>query len=221
MLEAKKSAWFESIFAIYNRNLLKRRFNSLQISGLDVLRKKSPDIPAIIYTNHSSWWDGLVAFQISYQVKADSFVMMEEKHLKKMLLFRKLGAFSVVREKPFEAAKSIDYAVNLLKEKPKRVLWIFPQGEILPNDLRPLMFYKGISKIIAKSGKCLLIPAVFRYEFLGEYKPEIFIRIGETELFENNLKITTEHLEYKTTLFLDKLKSDILNKNFNEFEKIF
>lgn len=220
MLEAKKSAWFESIFAVYNRNLLKRRFQTLQVSGLDILRKKIPDFPTIIYANHSSWWDGLVAFQISRLLKMDSFVMMEEKHLKKLFLFRKLGAFSVVREKPFEAVKSINYAANLLKENIGRTLWIFPQGEILHNDSRPFYFYKGISKIIEKVEKCSVVPVAIRYEFLDEFKPEIFVKVGEAEFFDKKAKDASGNFENKLALLLDKLKSDILNKNFNDFEKI-
>src|SRR5215210_7489129 len=98
MLEANKSLWFEKIFGVYNRNLFKRRFNSLQVSGLNLLKEKEDKTPLIIYANHSSWWDGLVAFQISFQCGLDSYIMMEEKHLKKLRLFRKLGAFSIVRE---------------------------------------------------------------------------------------------------------------------------
>ena len=221
MLEANKTAWFEKLFAIYNRNLLKRRFQSLQISGLDILRDRNPDIPTVIYANHSSWWDGLVAFQISHVLKMDSFIMMEEKHLKKLFLFRRLGAFSVVREKPFEAVKSINYAAKLLREKPRRTLWIFPQGEILNNDSRPFSFYKGISKIIDKIEKCSVVSLAFRYEFLGEFKPEIFIKVGEADFFAKNAISKTEILENKLALLLDKLKSDILNKNFNDFEKLF
>lgn len=219
-MEAEKSVLFERIFAIYNRNLLKRKFHSLQISGLDVLRKKEANIPLIIYVNHSNWWDGLVVFQISNALKMDSFIMMEERQLKKLNIFRKLGAFSVVRENPFEAVKSINYAVQLLKEKPARALWIFPQGEILNNDIRPITFYKGILKIIEKVGKCLIVPIALRYEFLGEYKPEIFINIGETDVFSGNKKCEVKDLERKLTHLLDELKHNVLNKNFNNFEKI-
>jgi 1-acyl-sn-glycerol-3-phosphate acyltransferase len=220
MLEAKKSALFERIFAIYNRNLLKRRFDSLQVSGLEILRERKSNIPLIIYANHSSWWDGLVAFQISRALKMDSFIMMEEKHLKKLFLFRRLGAFSIVREKPFEAMKSINYAVNLLKENQERILWIFPQGEILHNDSRPFYFYKGISKIIDKLEKCSVVPLALRYEFLGNFKPEIFVKVGKAKFFDNEAKANAADFENKLALLLDELKSDILNKDFNNFEKL-
>src|SRR5215204_4434982 len=114
MLEANKSVIFEKIFSLYNRNLFKRRFHSLQVSGSEFLLNKNTNVPLIIYCNHSSWWDGLVAFQISYRTRLNSFLMMEEKQLKDLRLFRKLGAFSVDRDKPFEAIKSIRYAATIL-----------------------------------------------------------------------------------------------------------
>ncbi|MEP7038145.1 MAG: lysophospholipid acyltransferase family protein [Acidobacteriota bacterium] len=223
MLEANKEAWFEKIFAIYNRNLIKRRFHSLQVSGLDFLRNKNVEIPLIIYANHSSWWDGILIFEISRRVKLDFFVMMEEKQLKDLQLFRKLGAFSVVRENPRKAIESINYAVSLLKN-PRRTLLVFPQGEILPSDLRPLNFYNGLSRIIEKTAKVFAVPLAIRYEFLGEFKPQIFVKIGLHELIEADQqfdsKSLTENNSNRLTNLLDELKTDITKKDFSQYEQI-
>lgn len=223
MLEANKSRWFEKVFAVYNRNLLRRRFNSLRVCGLERLLKKK-EAAAIIYVNHSAWWDGLIAFQISHRTKSDSFIMMEEKQLAKLFVFRNLGAFSVVRENPREAKKSIDYAVKLLIEKPNRTLWIFPQGEILPNDIRPLKFYGGLPRIIKKVENCRVINLAMRYEFTGEFKPEIFVRLDETELnaspadFDN--KTLSKLLADRLTDNLACLKTDIINNRLTEYQNI-
>lgn len=222
MLEANKSKWFEKVFALYNRNLLKRRFHSLKVFGLENLESK--DIPTIIYANHSSWWDGLVVFQILHETKADGFVIMEEKQLKNLQLFRRLGAFSVVRENPREAIRSINYSVELLQENPHRTLWIFPQGEILPNDWRPFKFYNGISRIIEKVGKCQTICLTMRFEFLGEFKPEIFVRIEKPDIVKVDdsfdAKNLTNKLADNLTVSLDKLKNNILQKDLKEFKEI-
>jgi 1-acyl-sn-glycerol-3-phosphate acyltransferase len=225
MLKARKSVWFEKIFAVYNSNLIKRRFNSLQVSGLNFLSERDKNFPLIIYVNHSSWWDGLVAFQISREIKLDSFLMMEEKQLRKLRLFRKLGAFSVIREKPREAVKSIHYAADILRKKPNRTVWIFPQGEILPNDIRPLGFYNGLTKIIEKVGTCYAVPVAIRFEFLGEFKPEIFVKIGKPEIFNNDgsffPKKATATFEKKLIETLNTLKAQILKNNLDDYQKIF
>lgn len=225
MLEARKSVWCERIFAVYNSNLIKRRFNSLQVSGLDFLTARDKNLPLIIYANHSSWWDGLVAFQISREIKLDSFLMMEEKQLRKLRFFRKLGAFSVIREKPREAAKSIHYAADILQEKSNRAVWIFPQGEILPNDIRPLRFYNGLTKIIEKVGICHTVPVAMRSEFLGEFKPDIFVKIGEPDIHNDDKdffsKKMTALFEKKLTETLNALRTQILTKKTDDYQKIF
>lgn len=224
MLKAKKSLWFESIFAVYNRNLIKRRFGSLKISNLETLQNFDRHFPLIIYANHSSWWDGLTAFEISRAANLDSFVMMEEKHLRRLFLFRKLGAFSVNRENARSARESIEYSAGLLNENSRRTLWIFPQGEILPNDSRPIVFFGGLSKIIKKVRNCYALPLAMRYEFSGEYKPKIFVKIGKADFIEQNenfnIKRQTEDFSKKLTTLLDDLKSDILSGNLTEYCKI-
>jgi chlorobactene lauroyltransferase len=218
MLEANKKKWFEKIFAVYNRNLFKRKFNSFQVSGIESLTK----FPLVIYSNHSTWWDGLVAFEIAQKANLDFFVMMEEKQLKNLQLFRKLGAFSVVRENPREAIKSVNYAAKLLKDKQDRIIWIFPQGEILPNDVRPIKFYNGVSKIIEKVDQCYSVPIAMRFEFLGEFKPDIFVKIGSPQMFDKSLqsKDLTLQLAENLTETLDNLKSDIINKKTQHYQNL-
>jgi 1-acyl-sn-glycerol-3-phosphate acyltransferase len=220
MITAQKSALFERVFSLYNRNLFKRRFANFRVAGLDKLRERNKTFPLILYANHSSWWDPLVAFWICQNAKCDVYAMMQEKNLQKLPFFRKIGAFSVVRESPREAVKSIRYAVNLLRENPKRTILIFPQGEILPNDVRPLKFYNGLARIIEQTGKCLVVPLAMRYEFLDDFKPEAFARVSELEIFENNTdsKQLTLNLSEKLTKTLDSIKADILEMNFDDYE---
>lgn len=219
MLKAQKSRPFEKLFAVYNRNLFRRRFSALRVQGIENLENRNPNLPLVLYVNHSSWWDGLVAFEIGRATRLDQFVMMEEKQLKRLFLFRRLGAFSVVRENPREAVRSVNYAVEILMEKPNRALWIFPQGEILPNDTRPLRFYQGLARIVEKTGECLAVPVAMRYEFLGEFKPVAFAKIGSAERFAHvaDAKQITERLSMQLTESLEDLKADIATEKTNDF----
>lgn len=223
MLKPKKSKWFEKIFSIYNRNLIKRRFNSLRVSGFEFLQNKKNGFPLITFANHSSWWDGLILFELFQHFDIENYVLMEEKQLKDLFLFRKLGAFSIVREEPKKALESIYYSAKLLRKSSKTNLLIFPQGKILPNDLRPLKFFNGISRIIEKCGNCQTVPIALRFEFINEFKPEAFIKIGKPKIFENiskgERKTLTNTLAKDLTVLLDELKVDILNQNFDSFKR--
>ena len=222
MLEAKKSEIFRKIFGVYNKNLLKRKFHSLHVSGIENFQNLS--LPYLIYANHSSWWDGMVAFHISEFLKLESFIMMEEKQLKKMQLFRRLGAFSVIRENPREAIKSIKYAAKLLKVNSRNTLWIFPQGRILPNDVRPLKFYNGLAHIVKNIDKCSIVPLAMRYEFLGNFKPEIFVSIGKPFIIDGQNNSSKNELtgifSKQLTELLDELKSNIETNKLNNFHNI-
>lgn len=224
MLEADKSKWFEKIFEFYNRNLIKRRFHSLEVSGIENLRNNLNKSPLITYANHSSWWDGLILYEIFSHFDFENYVLMEEKQLKNLQLFRKLGAFSIIREDSRKAVESINYAVKILKENPKANLWIFPQGKIQPNDVRPLNFFNGISKIILKSTDCNAIPVALRFEFLKKFKPECFVKIGEMKRFQkiskNESKTLTKSFQVNVESLLEDLKADIIKNKLQNYKKL-
>lgn len=225
MLKAKKSFWFEKLFAVYNRNLLKRRFYSFQIQNLENLLRRDKSIPLIIYANHSSWWDGLILFEILKNLDFENYVLMEEKQLLNFKFFRRLGAFSIIRDKPFEIKKSLRYILKLLTNGSNKTLLIFPQGQIFPNDRRPLQFFEGLTYLCETIPKCGLIPCSIRIEFLGEFKPEIFVHFGDILYFEKtkkkNRKLLTKKLENILTENLDSLKSDIIENKFENYKKVF
>ena len=223
MIPARKSAWFERLFAIYNRNLIARRFEGLRVAGLGHLRDRPRDAPLVLYANHSSWWDGLVAFQIGRALELDQYAMMEERHLREYPFHRRLGAFSVVRENAREAARSIEYAGELLRGT-SRVLWIFPQGVTLPNDVRPLRLYTGAAHIIKQTGTVYVAPVAMRYEFLDDFRPDILVRVGEVERIETganfNAKKVTGLLTENLTSTLDRVCGDIIQRDLTHYEEI-
>jgi 1-acyl-sn-glycerol-3-phosphate acyltransferase len=223
MITARKSAWFERVFAVYNRNLLARRFEGLRVAGLRHLRERTRGVPLVLYANHSSWWDGLVAFEIGRACALDQYVMMEERQLARLRLFRRLGAFSVERERAREARRSVEYACELLRGT-EGALWLFPQGVTLANDVRPLKFYTGAAHIIRRAGGAYVAPVAMRYEFLEEFRPEAFARVGAPERVtvdeSFDVKDLTRHLSDELTRTLDRLRADVLEAKFEEYEEI-
>ena len=223
MIPARKSAWFERAFAAYNRNLIARRFEGLRVAGASNLRERPHDAPLILYVNHSSWWDGLIVFQIGRACRLDQYALMEEKQLRVYPLFRWIGAFSIVRERAREAAESVDYAAGLLRGT-ARALWIFPQGETLPNDVRPLQFFNGVAHIIKRAGGADAAPVALRYEFLDDFKPAAFARVGAVQRIdvgENfNAKLITPALAERLTMTLDQVRADVLRGRLDEYVEI-
>ena len=93
--------------------------------------------PAVIYGNKQE--PILISLDL---FDHDAYGIMEERQLRRYGFFRRLGMFSVDRENFRSARRSLDYAATLLRGT-GRVLWLFPQGEIVPNDRRPVRCYRA------------------------------------------------------------------------------
>ena len=223
MITARKSKSFERVFAAYNRNLIARRFEGLRVAGLKHLKDRAAGVPLVLYANHSSWWDGLVAFAVGRKCGLEQYAMMEERQLAQYPFHRKLGAFGVVRENARESVRSIEYAAQILNET-SRALWIFPQGETLPNDARPLKMFTGAARIIERLTRVDVAAVAVRYEFLDDYRPEIFVRIEPPERIvpgkNFDAKSFTRAMERQLTGALDRVRDSILRADFDGYEEI-
>ncbi len=220
MIEANKNIVLERMFSIYNKHILKKQFYKIHIKGN--ISNRDMNLPTIMFGNHSNWWDGFLAFYLSFDLwKTDQYLMMDLKQMRKYKFFRRIGAFSVNRESARESYESVVYAANLLKNK-NTMLWIYPQGEMLPNDIRPLRFQNGLSKLLELTGKVNLIPVVLNYEFMMEQRPEIFINVSESITVDDKCtkQEKTERLNKVLTDLLDRQKNNIINGNLEGYEEV-
>lgn len=213
MIEANKNIAIERMFDLYNKLIMKKQFSKIHLKGSDNIRKRNINLPTIMFGNHSNWWDGFMAFYLSFSMwKTDQYLMMDIKQMRKYKFFRRIGAFSVNRESARESYESIMYAAELLKKK-DTMLWIYPQGEMLPNDKRPLKLQNGLAKLIEMNADVNLFPVVLNYEFIMEQRPEVFINISESITVDKKLtkQKKTDCFNKILTELLDEQKKNIVN----------
>jgi 1-acyl-sn-glycerol-3-phosphate acyltransferase len=170
--------------------------------------------PLIIYLNHPSWWDGYMAIVLHRMVLANrfqGFCMMEEKQLRRYRFFTWIGAFSVDRADARSAMDSVAYIGRLLAERRDRALAIFPQGEIAPNDRRPLTMFSGMAHVARRAGGATLWPVALRYELRGEQRPEAFIRAGPAHYAPADLdtRALTAESGARLTAACDALRDEV------------
>lgn len=184
-------------------------------------------LPMIVCANHSSWWDGYIAAIIERQIGVDTYLMMEESQLRRYFFFRWVGCFSVDRHNTRSALKSLHYAARMLKTQAGRMVWLFPQGEISPNDRRPLIFYNGAAYLARLSAPAYLYPVATRIEYLGEQRPALFISMGEPLLITTEesratdfLRSYTQEMEKRVTTELDALRDAIVAGELSNFTLI-
>lgn len=212
MIPAGKSASFQMVFRKYNEwYLIRRNFHSLTITGsLDALPAQQP---VIYIMNHSSWWDGLLAYHAYNRTSVgDHYMMMEERQLKRYDFFRKAGAFSIEKSSPSDVRQSMRYAAGLL-EQSKRI-WLFPQGEIRHLETRPLTFRPGIGLLLRQAPpETAVIPVTLHYGLYQQPRLQASLHIGEP-IFQNWKQIGSSDcakmLEDRLTVQLDQHSQQLL-----------
>lgn len=178
VIPARKNAFAERLMFWQLRRMLRRSFHCVWIRGRENLRAVAGEGAVIAFSNHTNWWDGLLIFLLTRELPEKSLhCMMEEKQLQHYRFFTWIGAFGVNLDSKREAARSLRYALRLLEE-PNHLVWIFPQGEMLPPT-QPILAHPGVAFLARKAKGARMLPIAFRYEFLRQDKPEVLIEIGE------------------------------------------
>lgn len=157
--------------------LLKKKFAAIRIKNKHLLHKRDKTKPVIVYAPHICWFDGMLAYFLNRQIfKLDIRFMVEELHL--LPIMRRFGAFSIDKKSPKSVLKALNFAVNHLNS-PDKVLHIYPQGIIRPQDYSPMEFGSGISYIASNLDGVNLVPLCVRYCFLRDTSPEILVEVKE------------------------------------------
>ena len=177
MIAANKNDILDALLFLYFRRLARRAFHTIAGRGFEHLRNLPPDRPVLLFCNHTNWWDGLILYLLTRQMRHKSvYCMMEEKQLKHYRFFTWLGAFSVDLSSPLRSAVALRYAQRLLQRK-ETAIWIFPQGKLCrPSD--PVEIRPGTDYLAKNSPHALLVPVAMRYEFFREDRPNVLIEIG-------------------------------------------
>jgi len=171
MIKAKHHSVIYPLFKWLTRFLLKRNFNSLHIEG----NFTDNGCSVLVLANHISWWDGFWVEYLNQKVIHRRFhFMMLEEQLKKHWYFQYTGGYSV-KKNSREIVKSIDYTIELLKDKDNVVL-MFPQGKIHSGHNSSIHFEKGIQHIVAECADDAQVLFVANFtDYFSDAKPNLFI----------------------------------------------
>jgi 1-acyl-sn-glycerol-3-phosphate acyltransferase len=176
MIAANKNDVLDSFLYLYFRWLARRSFHLVATRGLENLRNLPADRPVLLFCNHTNWWDGLMLYLLTRQIRKACYCMMEEQQLKHYRFFAWLGAFSVDLSSPIRSAASLRYAQRLL-QKEDTAIFIFPQGRISrPNE--PIQARPGTDYLAKTATRSVLIPVAMSYGFFREDRPNVLIEIG-------------------------------------------
>ena len=211
MIRAQHRLWADFIFQPYLTRLFKRNFHTIQVLG--ALPEIPPHLPLLLLPNHSTWWDGFFVYLLNKRIfRRTAYLMMLEEQLSRYRFFAKIGAYSIEPKYRQGIVKSLGYTVELLNQRTSLVS-VFPQGELLPWQTRPLGYKRGVEWILRKYGKSVaVLPLAIRTEFLGEKRPSVFFLFGDVSSCDAETFQGIDWLEKTESALLDDLAMRILRQ---------
>lgn len=223
LIKAYKHGWPRLAVDRMIRSKMTGGLHQVRVQGLDRLRAALDAEPGgtLFLANHSCWWDIFTAHYLNESIPVEGYGMMEHFNMVRFGFFRRIGAFSVDRTDPGAVRASLEYAAELLRG-PRAGLWIFPQGRMVGNDVRPLGFQPGVRALLRVAGRIRVVPTALRFEFWQDERPEAFVRFGEPTWVDRSERSgLLETWERRLTEELDALKVDVTAQDAARFQPLF
>lgn len=202
MIEAARSPRFVRWFGHHVESKLRATFCAVHVRGLDRLRGYKAQTPLLIISNHSAWWDPLVAIWLCTRKLDDvaAYGMMDAANLQRLRFFRWMGAFGVDLGSRRDGAQVARYALRLL-EDPRTLVWIYPQGAERPPH-EPLHFLPGAAGIARRAPNARVVPVAVQYVFEGQEKPSLYISVGNVMTREHAADVSAQQRAVEAELEL-------------------
>jgi 1-acyl-sn-glycerol-3-phosphate acyltransferase len=175
------SAWLQRGFHAFLRPYLRRHFQciglhraSYRVSGIEKGR------PRIVYSNHPSWWDPLVAHYLNAALFSPRqfYAPIDAAALKQYQVFAKLGFYGVDLQSISGAADFLKTSVAILNNG-RSVLWITPEGRFCDVRDTSATLMPGLPHLCTKLHSGTVIPMALEYVFWEERLPICLVMFGE------------------------------------------
>lgn len=216
---ARHPIWTPAVDA-YNLSAVRGHFASVRAS---IEQPDAVPTPTLVHATHVSWWDGHVGLVVARALGLELRVMMLESELKKYAFLRFSGAFGFTPGSAGSVKDAIRYAARQL-EQPRFVL-MFPSGEILPANRRPMPFHPGVASMALQAarefGQVNVRAMALRLEHRGQARPEVFVRLGAPRaVASGRLASLTGSLRDDLCLEADGLDADLRDGALGAYTQI-
>ncbi len=217
MIRARRVNWFNTWFSGHARSRIRNTFGEVRAHGLDAAQKVAAEGPVLVVSNHTSWWDPLVALHVStHMLGLAGHAMMDAKNLRRLPFFGLVGGFGVELGNPKDGAAVIGYAAELL-ETPNNLVWVFPQGAERPIHERPLGFRRGAGEIARLAKNARVLPIALHYEFGGSEQPTLWLSFGDVVASTQDTAQNQAAQEQSVTVELERIEKALGHKSGLEF----
>lgn len=174
-------AWFQNGFHRFLRPFLKRHFHAVAVesrsrAALDF----DNDEPLLVYGNHPSWWDPLIAHFLNRSLFPDRqfYAPIDAEALEQYSVFGKLGFYGVRMNTTSGAAAFLKQTTAVL-DGGQTAIWITPEGRFADVRDHDAELMPGVAHICTKRNRGVVVPLALEYLFWEERLPVCLAMFGE------------------------------------------
>jgi 1-acyl-sn-glycerol-3-phosphate acyltransferase len=175
--QVKRSGTAVTWFSWYARRYVARHFHGMRVS-----REGLPadcEGPLIVYLNHGSWWDPLIALLLTqrYLAAREFAAPIDAAALKRYGILERIGFFGVEQGTWRGARQFLRTSEEVLKRE-RGAVCVTPQGRFADVRERPLRFAPGLGQLASRLTAGTILPLAVEYAFWEERTPEVLARFG-------------------------------------------
>ncbi len=181
-------AWFQNGFHRFLRPFLKRHFHAVAVeTECRESLEFGVDEPLMIYGNHPSWWDPLIAhfLNLSLFPSRQFYAPIDAEALEQYSVFGKLGFYGVQMNTTSGAAGFLKQTAAIL-DGGQTSIWITPEGRFADARDHDAELMPGLAHMCAKQRRGWVVPLALEYTFWDERLPVCLAMFGQpTQIAEH------------------------------------
>jgi 1-acyl-sn-glycerol-3-phosphate acyltransferase len=178
----KITPWLMRGFRRVSHHLMRRHFHvgATSRQGLERLQGIPSTTPLLVFANHPSWWDPLMAMLLCDRClpQRSYFAPIAAEMLEKYRVFAHLGYFGVELNSTRGAAAFLRKA-NAILQEPGASLWLTPEGRFADPRDRGVPLMPGLAHLANGLTHGTVLPLALEYTFWEERLPEMLTCFGE------------------------------------------
>lgn len=171
------SPWLWNWFGRYARRYIARHFDSVQL-----LQSAAPPQlsgPGVVYLNHPSWWDPMIALLLAQQFYPTRrhYAPIDAVGIGQYRFLQKIGFFPIDVASRRAGIQFLRIAESVLGDN-NATLWITPQGAFSDVRVRPLALRPGLAHLAHRLGQITLVPLSLEYPYWNQKLPLALAAFG-------------------------------------------
>jgi 1-acyl-sn-glycerol-3-phosphate acyltransferase len=180
--------WFQDGFHGFLRPFLARHFHGIGIHRDSLNHADIPeDEPLLIFGNHPSWWDPLIAHFLNRRLfpQRQFYAPIDAEALDQYRVFGKLGFYGVRLNTTSGAAAFLKQSMAILGA-PGTAIWLTPEGRFSDVRDHSADLMPGLSHLCSRMQTGQVVPLALEYVFWNERLPVCLARLGEPISIQQN-----------------------------------